>query len=179
MPALAARLVRAPRAPGFRRVLAAQLLSWGGDVALTGRSRPLFLAGLGAFLAAHVSYVSAYRDRSSAPLLASAACRRLLLAGGGATVAMTTVAARHDRSLAAPVAAYGVTLTGMVASAAAIDADRGRGRVLTGSLLFLLSDTLIGVRKFLLADGAPAVETAVWATYSAAQWCIGDGMARR
>ena len=176
MPAVAARFARAPRGGGFRRVLAAQTLSWGGDLALVGRSRVPFLTGLALFLAAHLSYVSAYRSRSSQRLLDTPGRRGFVAAGGVLTAGMTVAASRQDRAVALPVAAYGATLVGMVASAAAIDRDRGRDRVLTGSVLFLVSDALIGVRRFLLGDRAPAVGAAIMATYTVAQWCIGDGM---
>ena len=82
--------------------------------------------------------------------------------------------------MAVPVAAYGLALTTMVASAAAIDADRGRAAVLTGAALFMLSDSLIGLRSFILGDeDSVPLETAVLSTYAAAQWCIGEGMAGR
>ena len=82
--------------------------------------------------------------------------------------------------MALPVAAYGLALTTMVASAAAVDADRGRRVVLTGAALFMLSDWLIGLRTFILGDeDSVLLETAVLSTYAAAQWCIGEGMAGR
>ncbi len=169
MPVLAAR-----GGPGA--VTAAQAFSWGGDVALMGEGRRQFLAGLCSFLGAHVAYVAAFRARSSVPLLASPGRRRLVAAGGAAAAGMAVAAARQDRALALPVAAYGATLATMVAAAAAIDHDRGRGRVLAGASLFLLSDTLLGVRTFLVGDRAPALDGAVMATYTAAQWCVAEGM---
>jgi uncharacterized membrane protein YhhN len=177
MPALAARFAAAGHGPGFRRVLVAQALSWGGDVALIGRGRRTFLAGLGSFLAGHVAYVSAYRTRSSQAVLGTQARRRFLAAGTVAAAGMALAAAREDRALAVPVAAYGVTLATMVTAAAAVDEDRGRRRVLAGSTLFLISDALIGVRMFLLGNPERSLETAVMATYSLGQWCISDGMA--
>lgn len=147
MPALVAGpMVRSGQMAPERRVLAAQTCSWIGDVALLGRSRLPFLLGLTSFLCSHVAYVSAYRDRSSVPVLATPGRRRFLLAGTAASVAMAAAAGRKDRALAVPVAAYGITLAGMVTSAAAVDADRGRRRVLSGASLFLVSDSLIGVR---------------------------------
>jgi uncharacterized membrane protein YhhN len=89
---------------------------------------------------------------------------------------MAVAAGREDRTLAAPVAGYGVTLAAMVTAAAAVDPERGRAQVLAGAALFLLSDTLLGVRTFLLHDRAPALEGAVMATYTAGQWCICAGM---
>jgi uncharacterized membrane protein YhhN len=178
MPALAARSLGAPRGHRQRRVLVAQACSWGGDIALNGRGRGPFLCGLGLFLGAHLAYISAFRSRSSTPLLSTPARRRFLAIGGVASVAMATAAGRTDRVLAAPVAVYGMTLCTMTVAAAAVDSDRGRDRVLAGAALFLLSDTLIGVRRFLAGDRGAALEAGVMASYAAAQWCIGEAMLR-
>ncbi len=178
MPALAARTATGPRGPGFRRMLAAQALSWGGDLALLGTGRGRFLTGLSSFLAAHLAYTSALRSRSSEPVLGTPGRRRILAAGAAAASGMALAAGREDRGVALPVAGYGVTLATMVAAAAAVDPDRGRGQLLTGASLFLVSDTLLGVRRFVVPDRAEHLDTAVVATYVAAQWCLGDGMRR-
>ena len=178
MPALAARTAKGPRGPGFRRVLAAQGLSWGGDLALLGGGRGRFLTGLTSFLVAHVAYTSALRTRSSEPLLGTPGRRRFLAAGAAAASGMALAAAREDRAVALPVAGYGVTLATMVTAAAAVDADRGRDRLLTGAALFLVSDTLLGVRRFVLSGRGEGLDSAVVATYAAAQWCLADGMRR-
>lgn len=164
---------RGPRSPSVRT---AQVCSWVGDVALIGRSRTPFLVGLSSFLLAHLAYVAAYRERSSVPLLATRGRRRLLLAGTAASGGMALAASRRDRALAAPVAAYGVTLAGMVTAAAAVDADRGRGRLLAGAGLFLVSDTLIGVGRFLTDRHPRALEAAVLTTYAGGQWLIASGL---
>ncbi|WP_395658549.1 lysoplasmalogenase [Nocardioides sp.] len=178
MPTLAAGLLAArPQGPGVRRTLAAEAFSWGGDVALLGEGRGSFLAGLGSFFGAHVAYVSAFRARSGSPLAGTRGRRRWLAAGGAAAAGMGLAAAREDRALAAPVTAYALALTLMATAAAAVDDDRGRDLTLAGAALFLLSDTLLGARKFLLHDGAPALEAAVMATYTAGQWCIAAGVA--
>lgn len=177
MPALAARFVSGPGASGTAGVVAAQGFSWGGDVALLGGSRRTFLTGLGSFLAAHVAYVSAYRRRSSAPVLATPGRRRFLAAGTVAASGMALAAGRVDRTMVAPVAAYGVALTTMVTAAAAIDRDRGRNQVLAGAALFFVSDTMIGARAFLTGDRMPGLDAAVMATYTAGQWLISEGMA--
>ena len=124
MPALAARTATGPRGPGSRRVLAAQALSWGGDLALLGAGRGRFLGGLTSFLAAHVAYTSALRTRSSEPILGTPGRRRFLAAGVAAASGMALAAGRDDRGLALPVAGYGVTLATMVAAAAAVDPNR-------------------------------------------------------
>ena len=48
-----------------RLVVAGLVLSWIGDLALTYRGTPAFLAGLGAFLAAHLVYVAAFTQRGT------------------------------------------------------------------------------------------------------------------
>ena len=178
MPALAARTATGPRGPGSRQLLAAQTLSWGGDLALLGAGRGRFLTGLTSFLAAHLAYTSALRSRSSEPLLGTPGRRRLLAAGATAASGMALAAGREDRAVALPVAGYGVTLATMVAAAAAVDPDRGRAQLLAGASLFLVSDTLLGVRRFVLPDRAEGLDTAVVATYVAAQWCLAEGMRR-
>jgi uncharacterized membrane protein YhhN len=179
MPALVARTLSGSRrrqAPGARPLAVAQVLCWGGDLALTQRERGPFLVGLSSFLAAHLAYVSAYRSRSSEPLLEAPGRRRLVAAGSLLGCGMAVAAARDDRVVALPVAAYAATLATMVAAATAVDPGQGRGRLVAGAALFLVSDTLIGVRRFLLRDRTDALETAVMATYAAGQWFISDGM---
>ena len=175
MPALAASSRSAGRLRG------AQALSWGGDLALLGEGRRPFLAGVGCFFAAHVSYVAAFRARSSQPVLATPGRRRFLAVGGILAAGMALAAAREDRAVAVPVGAYGVALATMVASAAAIDPDRGRDRVLRGAAMFLVSDVVLGLRTFVVGEESPvssALETVVMATYTAGQWGIAEGMRR-
>lgn len=178
MPTVASRGLAFGRRPGSRLFLLGQALSWVGDVALTRRERGAFLGGVCAFLAAQVAYVAAYRTRSSQPLLATKGRRRGLAVGTAASVGMGLAAGRFDPIMGLPIAAYGVTLTTMVVSADAVDADRGRNRLLAGACLFLVSDTIIATRKFVTADRAAALVVAVAATYTAGQCCISDGMLR-
>jgi uncharacterized membrane protein YhhN len=56
----AAVAVGALSTPYGRAVLVALALSWAGDLLLLSRAERLFLAGLGAFLAAHLAYVVAF-----------------------------------------------------------------------------------------------------------------------
>ena len=63
MPTLTATTELASKGQGggmVRGVQAAQVFSWGGDVALMGRSESRFLAGVASFLGAHVAYVAAF-----------------------------------------------------------------------------------------------------------------------
>ena len=47
--------------------------------------------------------------------------------------------------------------------------------MLTGAALFLASDTILGLQKFVLRRKVPALETAVMATYTAGQGLIAAG----
>ena len=58
-----------------------------------------------------------------------------------------------------------------------IPADARRA-TLAGAGLFLLSDSILGLRKFVLADPPAWMEGAVMATYTGAQYLIADGAAR-
>lgn len=179
MPCLAPTLLAADTAdPAVRRTLAAQALCWGGDVALLGSGRRSFLAGLGCFLAGHVAYAAAFRSRSTSSLLATTTGRAALAAGGVLGPTMALAARRGDPRLAVPVATYGAVLSTMVAGSAAVPVEQGGERIVAGTTLFLLSDTLLAAGKFVLRERHPAVEAAVMATYTAAQWFIADGVAR-
>ena len=98
----------------------------------------------------------------------------------GTAPVMAVAASRTNRDLAVPVVAYSAALAGMFASATRLDpglSRRGRRTVLVGASLFLVSDTLLGAQKFLLAKQHPRLETAVMATYTAGQGLIAAGSA--
>lgn len=179
MPALASTLVEGPPSgPVIRRVLAAQGMSWGGDVALMGRSERRFLAGVGSFLGAHLAYVAAFRALGSGPPTASPAGRAVLAVSSVVVPANAVLAGRRDARFGLPVGVYGLVLTAMAACAASLPDSPERGRVRAGAALFLLSDSLLGAQLFLRAEPHPALESAVMATYTTAQWLISDGILR-
>ena len=75
---------------------------------------------------------------------------------------------------------YATVLATMYATSTMLDQDlprTARRKVVLGTSLFLLSDTVLGLRKFLLDDHSPALESVVMATYTAGQWFIADGVA--
>jgi uncharacterized membrane protein YhhN len=85
------------------------------------------------------------------------------------------------------VAGYSALITSMAVGALALDERRiGRSaarRIAAGAGLFVLSDGLIGIRKFALPSHASrgvrsAIDAAVMATYAGAQWLIADGVTR-
>ena len=177
MPLLAAATRQAPGASNA--ITAAQALSWGGDVALLGRGDRAFQAGLGSFLGAHLAYVTGFAlrgDRITAPPSTGVKAAGVVLLTTGPLMAFA--AGRTDRDLVAPVAAYSTALAAMFAAASRLDpalSPRGRRAVQLGAALFLVSDTLLGLQKFVLKREVPALETAVMATYTAGQGLMAAG----
>jgi uncharacterized membrane protein YhhN len=93
---------------------------------------------------------------------------------------MAYAAGRRSRELRLPVAAYGTILAGMFASSTMIGArlpDPARRKILVGTSLFLLSDSLLGTQQFMLPAKKPLVEALVMATYTAGQGLIAAGAA--
>lgn len=166
--------------------LGAHAFSWGGDVALLGKSERAFVTGVGSFLTAHLSYTAGFASRAatlSGPRPTGRNIRGPKAAAAmwaATTPLMTLAAGREDSALRIPVAAYATALVTMFATSTMLDPGlplNARRKIVLGTSLFLLSDAILGVRKFLLDSHSPAVESAVMATYTAGQWFIADGIA--
>lgn len=185
MPTLTASLVTNPKAadsPLRTSTVAAQLGGWGGDVALLGEGTKPFLAGAGSFALGHAAYLTGFVRRRSHSELRSATGPRVV-AGAWALSApvMAFMAGRRQRELGGPVLGYGTMLAAMAAAANHLDPDlptSARRLTAAGAGLFMVSDTMLGMRKFVLTDPPPALETAVMATYTAAQFLLSEGAAR-
>jgi uncharacterized membrane protein YhhN len=178
MPALAASLADGADTddPVVRRVLAAQGLSWGGDIALMSTKERDFLAGVGSFFGAHLAYVSAFRALGASSPVRTRAGRAVLAAACVLVPGNALAAGRKDPRFGVPIGVYGLVLTAMAAAATALPDTPGRRRVRAGAALFLLSDSLIGAQQFLRDEPHPALESAVMATYTAGQWLLADGV---
>ena len=137
-------------------------LGGAGDVALLGSGEAAFTAGLVSFLASHVAWIIALRQRP----------------GGGYLRARPALAAPHLAAFAVlnaylwnrtgkdrvPVIAYSAALLAM----SLVALDSGSPRTAAGGALFLVSDSLLALEKF---GGLhlPAHEGLVMATYASAQ----------
>lgn len=184
MPALATttQLAAAGKGGGLLRgVQAAQALSWRGDVALLGSSRASFLTGVGAFFAAHAAYIGAFTSARDpqASLTDSGPKAGAAVWTAGAPL-MAFAAGRRDPGMRLPIGAYAGILATMFATSTTISRavpTGARRSILAGTSLFLLSDTLLGVQKFLRKERSPALESAVMGTYTAGQWLIAEGAA--
>lgn len=163
--------------------VAAQALSGMGDIALLGRSEPAFLAGLSSFFGAHIAYSTAFvsagrplEDRSAdaGPIAAAA-----FFAAVGPTLGWA--AGRRSARLRAPVAAYAGIISTMFAASTRLEEDipaEARRAVIAGTSLFVLSDSVIGLRKFVMKDPSPRSDAVVMATYTAGQGLIAYGVAK-
>jgi uncharacterized membrane protein YhhN len=133
-----------------------------GDVALLGRGEAAFPAGLVSFLAGHVAWIIALRQRPGGERLrARPALAVPHVAAFSALNAYLWPRTGKDRI---PVIIYSAALLAM--SLAALDS--GSPKTVAGGALFLASDALLALEKF---GGAhlPAHEGLVMATYTSAQ----------
>ena len=133
-----------------------------------------FVQGLGAFLIAHLIYVVLFARNGQRPLRLTSNQVTSLVALLLYSLALTTWLWPELGKLAAPVLLYICAITLMVASA--IAARFRQSWIVWGALLFLISDSLIGIHKFktpvLLRDHL------VWATYYLGQCGITLGFLR-
>lgn len=185
MPTLAASLLTNPKAedsPLRTSTVAAQLGGWGGDVALLGEGTKPFLAGTGSFALGHAAYLSGFlRQHGDSDVRHANGPRAIAGAWGLTAPVMAVMARRRTRELGGPVFGYATMLAAMAAAANYLDTDlspSSRRLTAAGAGLFMLSDTLLGFRKFVLSDPPPALETGVMATYTAAQFLLSEGAAR-
>ncbi|MGC6492737.1 MAG: lysoplasmalogenase [Myxococcota bacterium] len=124
-------------------------LSWLGDALLLSKRKPVFLAGLVAFLFAHVAYTVAFVQLGvgwqglawAAPLLA------------GFAALVWRWLRPHVGALGTPVLAYvcvisvmNVTCAGMIANAP------HRATLFAGALLFTVSDLFVARNRFVRED---------------------------
>ena len=137
------------------------LLDWPGD---------LFVFGLGAFLIGHLAYLRAYCSDSRQPALPALL---LALIAGGAMFAI--LASSGLGELLIPVACYATAISLMLWRALARIGQpqlqpRSTWLAAGGATLFVLSDSLIGIDRFVASfDAAPY---AIILTYWLGQWGI-------
>lgn len=138
------------------------VLSMIGDVCLM-LPQDAFLAGLGAFLIAHIFYVIALLALgiSVGSFLIGVALMFLVALVVGRKIVQG--AASVDKAMAGPVAAYIAVISVMVASAI----GTGRFFAIVGALLFATSDSVLGWTRFL--NDFPRSRMIVMVTYHLGQ----------
>lgn len=128
-----------------RLMFLALALCFVGDMLLLSDSKRVFAAGLGSFLAAHVTFATAFWIRG---------VDRPSLAGGlavGVPVAILVLRwlAPHVRGpMRGAVTAYVVTIVAMFATAAGTTGAHGDWRIVSGALIFLVSDLAVARHRF-------------------------------
>lgn len=141
-------------------------LGGAGDVALLFPTTPAFAVGLSCFLAGHLSWVAALRGRPGQARVVSR--HPLVVVPYVATWAgLNAYLWPRTGSLRIPVLAYSTALGGM----ALVALDTGHPRASLGGALFMLSDSLLALKRF---GGLriPLQEATVMATYTAAQYLL-------
>ena len=163
-------------------LLAAMVFSLAGDVLLlwAKHNDSYFVLGLASFLVAHIFYILTYRQHrgENTPNELQGVQRirmafPVVLAGTGLVVVLYPLLGE----LRVPVVLYGIVLVGMT-----LQALFRFGRttapsfwlVFAGALLFMLSDSLIAINKFMMPVGH--AELWIMGTYIAAQYFIVRGL---
>ena len=150
----------------------ALVLCLAGDVLLM-LPRDLFVAGLGAFLGGHVLYIVGFLQPPSPPGvppfafsatgLAVAALVAVAVGSVPAVLIFRSLLRTGQRALVPPVAVYLVVILTM----AVIAANVGVPAALAGAVLFVASDTILALHRFVRP--IPRGDVAVHVTYHLAQ----------
>lgn len=160
----------------------ALLFSWGGDVFLMNDGERFFILGLLSFLTAHVFYIFTFRqfryetDQDSLHGLQRIRFAfPIILYGSGLVVILYNQLGQ----LQMPVLFYALVLTIMVLQALFRfnrTSTSSFAMVFGGAILFMISDSLLAVNKFL----EPITYSGLWimGTYIGAQFLIVKGLLR-
>ena len=140
-----------------------------GDIALTSDSDPSFIIGLASFLVAHLLFMLAFLDGVRDFYLPLWSLPILVFG----IALFSVLLPRAPKPLRIPVLVYGLVLCAMAVTALlrweVLAGDTGR-YALTGALLFVVSDSALGARRFVGAY--PAAQALILSTYWAAIGCI-------
>ncbi len=167
---LAALLFALPRWRTEVALLAslALVFSWAGDVGISSSGDLSFLIALGFFLVAHVFYIVLFLRK----------LRKRRLSPWGLVylawwVALVAILAPHIGPLLIPVAIYGLVLGAM--GAIALSCHRF---IAIGGAVFVVSDTILGLREFLPGFELWQVHFVIMLSYLVAQGLIVFGIIR-
>ena len=179
MPALIGSCLAVPWSnPSLRwTIITALLFSWMGDIALLFRANmvPAFLIGLGMFLVAHLFYiVGSVRTGvsfSSGPV--SLGVTAVLIGGG---IFLVHLLYPSLGSMQVPVMLYATVIIAMgimAAMRAGHTSGTSYNLVLSGAVLFIISDSVIALNKFYAPfEGAGIF---IMTTYLLAQYLLTSG----
>lgn len=168
--------------PLSKSVVLAIIFSCAGDtlLMLQGKDENFFMFGLAAFLVAHIFYILAYRQHQSSDtsnelqgLQKIRYAFPILLSGTGLVVILYS----RLGGMKIPVLIYAIVLTGMVLAALFRFGKTNASSfalVFGGAILFMISDSLIAINKFL--EPLPMAGIWIMVTYLFAQYLIVTGL---
>jgi len=169
MPALLAWFLTVTSSGRFRTLVAVGLVwSWLGDLGLMPSGEAWFLAGLGAFLIAQLTYSVAFWPSRADSVLSRPL---LILPYLAVLVGLLVVLWDHLGDLRLPVTVYAVVIVGMAVLATGVNRT-----VAVGAVLFVVSDALIALDSVAGLVRLPAHGFWVMLTYLAAQLLIALGV---
>ena len=171
--ALAVMAFRLVRGRGRTLLSVALLFSSLGDIFLALRNGNYFVFGLLSFLVAHLFFIALWIRHWDTPMQTNGKQKLLVVALLVFLAAMLWWMLPLP-GLSIPVAIYMCVLTTMVITAAL--ADFKSNWVVTGAILFLLSDSLIALSTFKDVIGGRLAGFLIWSTYYLAQYFIAVGV---
>lgn len=155
-------------------LVAALALGAAGDAFLAQEGEKPFLAGLASFLLAHIAYVALFLTAGDRlEILAGQPWRVALCAAGivASVVLLRRLLPAAGPHMRLPVALYSIAILAMLLAAATVRAPV----IVAGAALFVVSDSLLAIGRFLLTPDDPrqkALGSAVWVSYYLAQAAI-------
>jgi uncharacterized membrane protein YhhN len=164
---------------GGTSIMLALFFSWVGDILLMfdARDEIYFLAGLGAFLIAHLCYIYFFQRIRNAESIPPNIWLLLAVAVYYASLIFLLSGYLGDKEW--PVRIYGIVISFMMLLALHLASVRNRKAgimIMWGALLFILSDSILAIDRFYFTMEFAGV--AVMLTYGFAQWLIVMGAKR-
>ena len=159
-----------------RRIMLALILSWLGDVLLMFSGPGMFIAGLSAFLCAHIVYIAYFRSIRSQKTSFLKRRPVMLLAVVVYVIELLYILWPGLGSLAFPVMIYAVVIGTMLAFASwqyGKLSDRTALLFMAGALCFVLSDSMLAIARFRFPFTLAG--TLVMSTYCIAQLLLVKG----
>jgi uncharacterized membrane protein YhhN len=175
MPALMIPVWRAIMPQGKGLLAAALLFSWLGDLAIGF----FFLAGLAAFLLAHLSYIVLFMRLISSGSRQQPYARLLLIAVPAFVVVLLWKLLPNAGTMMLPVFIYALVIGSMLLLSIAGQSHWAPGPaawVLGGAALFVLSDSVLAWNKFVAP--LPFSAAIIMVSYMAAQLALVRGITR-
>jgi len=166
-----------------KRVFAGLIFGLAGDVFLlfASESESWFMLGLLAFLVAHICYISAfYLDFKSAPELDKSGARIAIGTCAVLVIGFYSYLRPHLGHMKLPVMIYMLVISMMVMMACFRNLRVNKlsfNLILTGAILFAISDSMLAYHKFVEEFGFS--QALIMASYMAAQYLIVLGASER